>query len=84
LDGQLYELNISRESLKIFLDKVGFINKKHNVLTEKLKILNYYSESNIDKIKKIEYVGQKEVYDLTEPETFTFISNGFISLDCGE
>jgi ribonucleoside-diphosphate reductase alpha chain len=28
--------------------------------------------------------GVEEVFDLTEPQTLTFISNGFISLDCGE
>ncbi len=84
LDGVLYELNISKESLKTFLNKVGFINAKHQGLSDKLKDFNYYSDIYEEIVSDLEYVGGREVYDLTEPFTLTFITNGYISLDCGE
>ncbi|MDD4569904.1 MAG: LAGLIDADG family homing endonuclease, partial [Tepidanaerobacteraceae bacterium] len=37
-----------------------------------------------DEIESITYVGQDEVFDVTEPETLTWITNGFVSFDCGE
>ncbi len=84
LDGVLYELNISRTSLKIFLEKIGFIKDKHLGVVGKLEKLNYYEDKFEEKIKSIESVGKREVYDLTEPKTYSFITNGFVSRDCGE
>ncbi len=84
LDGVLYELNISRTNLKIFLEKIGFINNKHRETIDRLKKLNYYGDEFEEEIKSIECVGEREVYDLTEPKTYSFITNGFISRDCGE
>jgi len=84
LDGELYELNISRESLKIFLEKIGFMNKKHQELVKKLKNCKYFSQKYEEKVVDIKYVGEKEVYDLTEPKTLSFITNGYVSRDCGE
>ena len=84
LDGKLYELNISRESLKIFLDKVGFINDKHQNLVNKLKFLDYYADKYEENVQKIEYLGKREVYDLTEPFTHSFIANGIVISNCGE
>ena len=37
-----------------------------------------------DKIVSIKDCGEEVVYDLTEPETLSFITNGIVSLDCGE
>ncbi len=84
LDGVCHELQISRDNIKKFIEEIGFLCNKNE---KKLKILskhNFYSSEFEDTIDKIEYLGEQEVYDLTEPATLTFISNGFISLDCGE
>jgi ribonucleoside-diphosphate reductase alpha chain len=84
LDGICYELQISRDSMKKFTEEIGFLCDKNE---KKLKILaqhSFYSSKFEDMVGKVEYLGEDEVYDLTEPETLTFISNGFISLDCGE
>ncbi|MDP2924061.1 MAG: ribonucleotide reductase N-terminal alpha domain-containing protein [Candidatus Omnitrophota bacterium] len=84
LDGICYELQISRENIKSFIEKIGFLCGKNK---DKLKVLsehNFYSFDFQDLVDKIEYLNEQEVYDLTEPQTLTFISNGFISLDCGE
>lgn len=37
-----------------------------------------------DRVVSIVPSGAEEVFDVTEPETLTWITNGFISLDCGE
>ncbi len=84
LDGVLYELNISRTNLKVFLEKVGFINNKHQETVDRLEGLNYYKDGFEERVKSIEYVGKRQVYDLTEPKTYSFITNGFVSRDCGE
>ncbi len=84
LDGICYELQISRDNIRRFIEAIGFLCGKNE---NKLKILsqhNFYLSKFEDVVDKIEYLNEQEVYDLTEPETLTFISNGFISLDCGE
>ena len=84
LDGVCFELQISRENIKKFIEKIGFLGNKYQ---EKVKILsccNFYASSSEDEIEKVEYVGEEVVYDLYEPVTKSFITNGFISLDCGE
>ncbi|RLJ02109.1 MAG: hypothetical protein DRP10_02300 [Candidatus Aenigmatarchaeota archaeon] len=79
----LFELNISRENIPKFIKKIGFLVNKNKNKIQKLDRA-YYSDKFEDKIKEIKYVGEKKVYDLTEPKTLSFITNGFLSLDCGE
>ncbi len=84
LDGLCYELQISKDNIKKFIERVGFVGQKH---ADKLKILSeraFYRSEFEDTIEKVDYLDEQEVYDLTEPATLTFISNGFVSLDCGE
>jgi len=85
LDGILYELHIFKRSLKKFLEKIDFLNKKH-LVAEKImeEMYSFCEEEFLEKIVKVECIGEREVFDLTEPITYTFITNGFISLDCGE
>jgi ribonucleoside-diphosphate reductase alpha chain len=83
-DGVSFELEISRESVIRFLEIVGFMCGRHSNKTANFYNKNYYKDSFEDEIKSIIGYGKEPVYDLTEPETLTFISNGFISLDCGE
>ena len=84
LDGKLFELSVSRDAVPLFLDKVGFLVNKHSLKIEKLLCRRYYHVCFEEAIKSVELSGEQEVYDLTEPETLTFITNGFISRDCGE
>ncbi len=84
VDGECYELHISKEDIKNFINKIGFLlNKYHNKI-KKLKMKDFYETIFEDEILLIEPCGKEYVYDLTEPKTFSFISNGIISLDCGE
>lgn len=82
--GVCYELEISKESLPVFLKEIGFLCHLHNDKIKKCLSKGYYSEYFEDRIKSVKENGKEYVYDLTEPKTLSFISNGFVSLDCGE
>ncbi len=83
-DGILYELEISRDNIPIFLSKIGFLGTHYKVKAKTLKEKSYYREYFEDKIEKIKYIGKKRVYDLTEATTHSFIANGIIISNCGE
>jgi len=82
-----HDLVISKENLYDFKEKIGFIREDK---TEKLERLleDYergpYSEDFKVTVEAIESDGEEEVYDLTEPETHSFIANGFVVHNCGE
>ena len=84
LDGICYELEISRESVIKFFASIGFLCDKHKGKVDKFYAKKYYSARFEEKIESIEKIGKEAVYDLTESKTYTFITNGFVSLDCGE
>ena len=83
-DGKCFELNISRPCVIKFLDKIGFLFEKNKNKTKIFYEKNLYKNKFEERISKIEFLGEKKVYDLTEPRTLSFITNGFLSLDCGE
>jgi ribonucleoside-diphosphate reductase alpha chain len=82
--GICYELEMSKEGVLIFLKDIGFLGNYHNNKINKFFTKGYYSEYFEERIKSINENGKELVYDLTEPKTLSFISNGFVSLDCGE
>ncbi|MFQ5868169.1 MAG: LAGLIDADG family homing endonuclease, partial [bacterium] len=79
-----YELIISRESRDKFAEKIGFYLFENEEKLKKREGIRSRPEIWSDQIKSMQYAGREEVFDLTEPETLTWITNGFISLDCGE
>ncbi len=83
-DGILFELQISKDMLPLFMDEVGFLCHKHRKKTDCLKKINFYSTKFEEKIIAIEPLGMKDVYDLTEPITHSFIANGIVVHNCGE
>ena len=84
LDGICYEIEISREAVMKFFDTVGFLCNKHQGKINKFYDKRYYKDSFKERIKSIERIGNELIYELTEPKTYSFITNGFLSLDCGE
>jgi len=78
----LFELIIGEEDIQIFLEKVGFLCKHK----EKIQKLNgiYYSDKFEERVAKVEFVGKKKVYDLTEPFSHSMICQGIITHNCGE
>jgi ribonucleoside-diphosphate reductase alpha chain len=83
-DGVLYELEVSKDQVLLFLSKVGFIGGKNTKKIEKLKSKGYYSEKFYDEVAEVLPLGMIPVYDLTEPKTHSFIANGIVISNCGE
>ncbi len=83
-DGVLYELQISKDLIPKFMDEVGFMSERHSDKIEKLDKVNYYTTQFEDELDSVTYVGEKPVYDLTEPLTHSFIGNGLVLHNCGE
>ena len=82
--GINYELNISKENVPRFLERIGFIHTKFKEKVLKLGKFKFYEEYFLDSIKSIDYIGKRDVYDLTEPMTHSFIANGIVVHNCGE
>jgi ribonucleotide reductase alpha subunit len=83
-DGKLWELSITKGSLRRFIEEIGFIGNKHKTRIEAFLQKNQYKEEFFDTIKSVKPQGQQEVYDLTEPRTHSFVANGIVISNCGE
>jgi len=83
-DGICSELEISRDSLPIFLSKIGFLSRKHEEKVDLLSSRSYYHRKFEDPVRSVEPNGTEVVYDLTEPVTHSFIANGMVVSNCGE
>ncbi len=84
MDGVCFELEISRDAVLIFLDKVGFLCNKHNLKTQKFYTKNYYAAAFEEEVKFVDRYKTEEVFDLTEPFSNSFICNGLCISNCGE
>jgi ribonucleoside-diphosphate reductase alpha chain len=82
-----WRLIISGERARIFYEKIGLIGKAKRKLENLLSsIKSYKTLKNYEfvEIEKIEKAGKQRVYDIIAPDTFTWVTNGIYSLDCGE
>ena len=83
---EIHSLRISRGGRILFEKEIGFMpeSKKSKQLSEMNNEISTYSDSLIDKIKSIKFVGIENVYDLTEPNTNHFVANGIVAHNCSE
>ncbi|MBI2034920.1 MAG: Gfo/Idh/MocA family oxidoreductase, partial [Candidatus Levybacteria bacterium] len=84
LDGVLFELSIAKQSVMKFLSAVGFLSDRHQDKISKFSTQDFYADKFVDTVSEIKPFGRQRVYDLTEEKSLTFITNGIVSLDCGE
>ncbi|MBC7195256.1 MAG: TSCPD domain-containing protein, partial [Caldisericia bacterium] len=85
--NRTYRIIMSGERAKLFFEKVGFIGEKKEKfkkLIKDKKLHETLKNYEFQKIVSIEYDGEEEVFDIKAPENFTWITNGILSLDCGE
>ncbi|WP_048150995.1 adenosylcobalamin-dependent ribonucleoside-diphosphate reductase [Palaeococcus ferrophilus] len=75
-----YELVIANYSRKLFAEKIGFEGYK----TEKLNLQKTKIDEPVVKVESVEVIGEEIVYDFTVPKYHSYISNGFMSHNCGE
>ena len=82
-----HDLVIAKENLVRFRKEIGFlVDSKNDALNERLDTYNRgpYSERFEATVESVEYDGHEAVYDLTEPNTHSFVANGLVVHNCGE
>lgn len=93
-DGQgWYVINIAdRKSVIEFHSKIRFLIKRKQDLLEKCieelkdrgnKLPREFENARPEKIVSVEYIGKKDVYNLTAGNTHTYIANGIITHNTG-
>ena len=75
-----HELVIANYSRKLFAEKIGFEGYK----MQKLTLKKTKRDEPIVTVESVEVLGEELVYDFTVPEKHFYISNGFMSHNCGE
>jgi len=75
-----YELVIANYSRKLFAERIGFEGYK----MEKFSLKKTKIDEPVVTVESVEVIGEELVYDFTVPEHHSYISNGFMSHNCGE
>jgi ribonucleoside-diphosphate reductase alpha chain len=82
-----HDLAVSKTNLIRFANEIGFLTEaKQTKLADYLSrmIRGPYEEPFLATIQAIEPDGVEPVYDLHQPDTNSFIANGFVVHNCGE
>jgi ribonucleoside-diphosphate reductase alpha chain len=82
-----HELVVAKDNLSRFAEEIGFLlDRKADTLEENLDSYDRgpYTERFEATVEAVEADGHEAVYDLTEPETHSFIGNGLVVHNCGE
>lgn len=82
--GQLFELQVSRQNISVFLKEIGFLCNMHSEKVGHLAEKSYYADLFEDTVDFVFPSVKQAVYDLSEPVTHSFIANGFVISNCGE
>ncbi|PSP77510.1 ribonucleoside-diphosphate reductase, partial [Halobacteriales archaeon QS_4_69_225] len=82
-----HDLVISKDNIIRFRDEIGFIREDKNEQLD--EIIGSYvrgpqSETFTATVESVYPDGNEEVYDLTEPDTHSLISDGIVTHNCGE
>ncbi|MFH1199468.1 MAG: LAGLIDADG family homing endonuclease [Candidatus Micrarchaeota archaeon] len=83
---EMHSLRVSRSSRLQFEKLVGFMAEsyKAEALHKMNEEVETYLDSPYDYVKSLEYAGEEDVYDLTEPISNSFIVNGITVHNCSE
>ncbi|MFB6113591.1 MAG: LAGLIDADG family homing endonuclease, partial [Halodesulfurarchaeum sp.] len=82
-----HDLVISKDALVTFSEEIGFLrDDKTESLQARLDEYERgpYRESFAATVDSVEFDGHEPVYDLTEPDTHSFVANGLVCHNCGE
>ncbi|AOW79679.1 ribonucleoside-diphosphate reductase [Halodesulfurarchaeum formicicum] len=82
-----HDLVISKDSLVTFREEIGFLREdKNDALDDRLAeyTTSPYSDAFEATVSAVEADGHEPVYDLTEPDTHSFVANGLVCHNCGE
>jgi ribonucleoside-diphosphate reductase alpha chain len=82
-----HDLVIAKDNLVRFRDEIGFLlDSKNDALTARLESYDRgpYSERFEATVESVDRDGHEAVYDLTEPDTNSFVADGIVVHNCGE
>jgi ribonucleoside-diphosphate reductase alpha chain len=82
-----HDLAIAKDNLVRFQEEIGFLlDSKSEALAKRLDSYDRgpYAERFEATVESVERDGHETVYDLTEPETNSFVANGLVVHNCGE
>ena len=82
-----YEMVVSKDNVRRFMDEVGFLNERKNAQLQDVAgqyKKGFYKERFLATFERLDPVGEEPVYDLTEPMTHSFVANGLCVSNCGE
>ncbi len=82
-DGVLHELFIFGEARQKFEHLVGFADEKQAQLSH-VRYPRFYKTRFEDAVNTKEFLGDQEVFDLTEAASHSMICNGIVVRQCGE
>ncbi|MBI2267839.1 MAG: hypothetical protein HYU80_00120 [Candidatus Blackburnbacteria bacterium] len=83
--GVKYELLVMNEGISRFYKEIGLSHPEKARRLEQAAGYYFMSKTGLASVVSTEDTGtQEEVYDVLEPKTLTWITNGYLSLDCGE
>lgn len=82
----VHELCISRDSLNAYAERIGFICDKQQLLNDRLaqRTRKPYADRFTAQFQSFEPTKTAPVYDLTQPDTSSFIANGLVVHNCVE
>ncbi len=84
-DRPKYDVTISGESLGRFFEQIRLSHSDKQMRLEEAALRSNFTGGNwAAKVMKIEPAGVAKVYDLYEPKSDTWITEGFVSRGCGE
>jgi len=84
--AQLHSLRITHSSRQRFEREIGFwqgSHKQRQLEASNLAVRTLLDRMD-DRVASLEYVGEEDVYDLTEPVTHHFGANGIVVHNCSE
>lgn len=83
---QMHSLRISRSSRGRFEETIGFCagSVKNDTLFQLNQTVDTYADRFTDEFESLTFIGNEDVYDLTEPLTHHFVANGLVVHNCSE
>jgi ribonucleoside-diphosphate reductase alpha chain len=83
---QIHSLRISKSSRFVFEKEIGFLptSDKARKLADLNREVETYRDPFVDRIESLAFLGEEQVYDLTESSTHHFVANGIVVHNCSE
>jgi len=85
--SEVFELCVNRPNILVFMERVGLVGPKANILEDRLGIRGVECrkpERHTTKVVSISPAGTSDVYCLTQPTTNSVIANGIVTGQCCE